>query len=68
MDVPAGPPIPSATMIRRRSHSDPLGPSKSARWLEIRTMTGALIESHRLPDGDVAKDFVLSILNHLNSG
>jgi hypothetical protein len=46
-----------------------LGPSKSARWLEVRTMTAALIQSHRLPDGiDITREFVEAILRHIDDG
>jgi hypothetical protein len=56
-------------MIRRRAASDPLAPSREARWYVVRSMHGAVLESQELPSGtDLRRRFVQALLEWMEAG
>lgn len=56
-------------MVRRRTQSDPLAPSARSRWYVVRSMTGAVLESHELPrDADLKRAFIVAMLEWMDAG
>jgi hypothetical protein len=53
----------------RRTVFDPLEPTKTPRWYEVRNMHGALLESRLLPpDSDLKRAFVVAMLEWIDAG
>lgn len=53
----------------RRNVFDPLEPTAEPRWLTVRNMHGALLESRLLPSGcDLKRAFVIALLEWIDAG
>jgi hypothetical protein len=53
----------------RRSIYDPLEPTQEPRWIVVRSMHGAVLESRQLPTGaDLKRVFIASMLQWIDDG